>query len=312
MAAEQGTIQGVAIRAHQPSAFGRFNRTLWKFARQRPLGALCGLLSLLALLVAIGAYTGVILPYDPERFRGADRLLGMWTASRDGTHFYVLGTDNLGRDMLSRLLKGTQISVFFAIGVAFISIPLGSVVGLFSAYVGGKTDLVIQRVVDSIQVVPFLVLAIAIVSIIGPGIWQGFWVVAFLSIPRPARVIRGSALAAKQNLWVEAARCIGCTDRRIMYRHILPNVIAPMIVLATYVLGVAIIIEASLSFLGIGAQPPTPSWGAMLSATGNAYFKTNPRLALLPGIAITLVVFATNMFGDAVRDVLDPRLRGSR
>ena len=165
---------------------------------------------------------------------------------------------------------------------------------------------------DAIQVFPFLVLAIAIVSILGPGIWQGFWAVAILSIPRPARVIRGSVLSAKQNMWVEAARCIGCSDRRIMYRHILPNVMAPMIVLASYVLATAIITEATLSFLGIGAQPPTPSLGAMLTQSGTTFFKTNPRLALLPGITISIMVFSMNMFGDAIRDALDPRLRGSR
>ncbi|MBM3140558.1 MAG: ABC transporter permease [Chloroflexi bacterium] len=290
----------------------RVLRGLWKFTRHYPLGAISGVVSVLALLIAIGAWSGWILPYDPVVFRGADRLLGIWETSRDGTRFYALGTDNLGRDMLSRMLKGAQISMFFAVGVMIISIPIGMVIGLFSAYVGGKVDLVIQRIIDAIQVIPFLVLAIAIVSILGPGIWQGFWAVAFLSIPRPARVIRGSVLSAKENMWVEAARCIGCSDRRIMYRHILPNVTAPMIVLGSYVLATAIITEASLSFLGIGAQPPTPSWGAMLSGSGAVYFTTNPRLAMMPGLVISIVVFATNMFGDAIRDALDPRLRGSR
>ena len=293
-------------------ATARMLQPLWKFARQRPIGAICGVVLLIAMLIAIGAAFGVILPYDPTAFKGVDRLLGMWSTSRDGARFFPLGTDNLGRDMFSRLLKGTQISVFFGIGVAAISIPLGSAIGLFSAFVGGKADLYIQRIMDAIQVFPFLVLAIAIVSILGPGIWQGFWAVAILSIPRPARVIRGSVLSAKQNMWVEAARCIGCSDRRIMYRHILPNVMAPMIVLASYVLATAIITEATLSFLGIGAQPPTPSLGAMLTQSGTTFFKTNPRLALLPGITISVLVFSMNMFGDAIRDALDPRLRGSR
>lgn len=290
----------------------RIVRTLWKFTRQRPLGAICAVVFLIAMLIALGAAFNLILPYDPTAFRGVDRLLGVGTTSRDGARFFLLGTDNLGRDMFSRLLKGTQISVFFGIGVSLISIPFGSAIGLFSAFVGGKTDLYIQRVMDSIQVFPFLVLAIAIVSILGPGIWQGFWAVAILSIPRPARVIRGSVLSAKQNMWVEAARCIGCSDRRIMYRHILPNVMAPMIVLGSYVLATAIITEATLSFLGIGAQPPTPSLGAMLTQSGTTFFKTNPRLALLPGVTISILVFSMNMFGDAIRDALDPRLRGSR
>ncbi|MEI7925582.1 MAG: ABC transporter permease [Chloroflexota bacterium] len=285
---------------------------LWKFSKHWPVGAACAGLLVIASIIAILAAFDVILPHDPTAFKGSDRLLGLGTTSRDGERFFLLGTDNLGRDMFSRLLKGTQISVFFGIGVAIISIPFGSAIGLFSAFVGGKTDLYIQRVMDAIQVFPFLVLAIAIVSILGPGIWQGFWAVAILSIPRPARVIRGSVLSAKQNMWVEAARCIGCSDNRIMYRHILPNVMAPMIVLASYVLATAIITEATLSFLGIGAQPPTPSLGAMLTQSGTTFFKTNPRLAILPGITISMLVFSMNMFGDAIRDALDPRLRGSR
>lgn len=285
---------------------------LWKFSKHWPVGAACAGLLAIASLIAVLAAFNVILPHDPTAFKGSDRLLGMWATSRDGERFFLLGTDNLGRDMFSRLLKGTQISVFFGIGVAIISIPFGSAIGLFSAFVGGKTDLYIQRIMDAIQVFPFLVLAIAIVSILGPGIWQGFWAVAILSIPRPARVIRGSVLSAKQNMWVEAARCIGCSDNRIMYRHILPNVMAPMIVLASYVLATAIITEATLSFLGIGAQPPTPSLGAMLTQSGTTFFKTNPRLAILPGITISMLVFSMNMFGDAIRDALDPRLRGSR
>lgn len=310
-AGERQLSQIGALPGGQPATM-RILRLLWSFARQRPLGGICGVVLVIAALIALGAAFGVILPYDPTAFKGADRLLGPWATSHDGARFFPLGTDNLGRDMFSRLLKGTQISVFFGIGVSAISIPFGSAIGLFSAFVGGKADLYIQRVMDAIQVFPFLVLAIAIVSILGPGIWQGFWAVAILSIPRPARVIRGSVLSAKQNMWVEAARCIGCSDRRIMYRHILPNVMAPMIVLASYVLATAIITEATLSFLGIGAQPPTPSLGAMLTQSGTTFFKTNPRLALLPGVTISILVFSMNMFGDAIRDVLDPRLRGSR
>ncbi len=312
MAAQGQTIGAAGARFGGPSRLGGFAQTLWKFAKRHPMGAFCGVLYLMSVGIAIGAFTGTILPYDPDVFKGADRLLPMGAHSRDGARFFVLGTDNLGRDMLSRILKGTEISVFFAIGVAAVSIPLGSAIGLSSAYAGGKVDLYIQRVMDAIQVFPFIVLAIAIVSILGPGIWQGFWVVAILSIPRPARVIRGSVLGAKQNMWVEAARCIGCSDRRIMYRHILPNVMAPMIVLGSYVLAQAIITEATLSFLGIGAQPPTASLGQMLTQSGSTFFQTNPRLAILPGTAISIMVFSMNMFGDALRDALDPRLRGSR
>jgi peptide/nickel transport system permease protein len=232
--------------------------------------------------------------------------------SKVGLGTYILGTDELGRDMYSRLVKGAQLSVFFGLGVAFIAIMIGSVVGLVSAYFGGWLDLLVQRLVDLLQTIPLLVLAIAVVSVTGPGIMKGFWIVAFLSIPRPVRLIRGSVLSVNQETYVEAARSLGASDRRVMFRHVLPNVLAPMIVLASYLIALAVLVEASLSFLGIGAQPPTPSWGAMFTGSGNVYFQTNPRLAILPGIAISILVFATNMFGDAVRDELDPRLRGTR
>ncbi len=311
MAVRQEPLQEI-VSANEPSRFRVVAAGLWRFARHQPLGALSGIITIATFLLAVGAWWGIIVPHDPEVFHGADRLKGLWSTSADGERLYVLGTDDIGRDMLSRLIKGAQLSIFFGLAIAAVSTVIGGVIGLTSAYVGGKTDLIVQRVVDAVQVIPFLVLAIAIVSILGPSIRNGFIAVMILAIPRPARVIRSSVLAAKETAWVEAARSLGASDKRIMFRHILPNVIAPMIVVSTYTLAVAIIVEASLSFLGIGAQPPTPSWGAMLTGSGAVYFETNPRLALLPGFSISIIVFATNMFGDAVRDVLDPRLRGSR
>ena len=285
---------------------------LWAFSKRRPLGAISGLLCIAILITAIGAWTGWFVPYDAVEVNARDRLAPIWSESHDGSKFFILGTDDLGRDMFSRLIEGAKISVFFGIGVAVIAVVIGGFIGLISSYVGGIVDLVVQRVVDALQTVPLLVLAIAVVSISGPGIMKGFWILAFLSIPRPVRVIRGSVLAVREEMYVEAARSLGASDTRVMFRHVLPNVMAPMIVLASYILAVAIIVEASLSFLGIGAQPPTPSWGAMLSVNGSIFFNTNPRLALMPGLAISIVVFATNMFGDALRDELDPRLRGSQ
>jgi len=285
---------------------------LWLFARRRPLGAISGALCVVILFVALGAYTGVLILHDPIDVNGRDRLLPFFSESFDGEKFYILGTDDLGRDLFSRLAEGTKISVFFGLGVAGIAVFIGGFIGLVSSYIGGTVDLVVQRIVDALQVVPLLVLAIAVVSILGPGIMKGFWVLAILSIPRPVRVIRGSVMAIREEMYIEAARSLGATDMRVMFRHVLPNVMAPMIVLASYILAVAIIVEATLSFLGVGAPAPTPSWGVMLSGNGASYFSTNPRLALLPGFAISVVVFATNMFGDALRDELDPRLRGSR
>lgn len=306
------TAGTLAQPASGPNALNAAGKRLMKFARKRPIGAFAGVMCLALVLIAVGGWTGVILMHNPEVFKGSDRLLGFWSESRDGQRFYILGTDELGRDMYSRLIKGAQISVFFGLGVAVISISLGTAIGLLSAYLGGKFDLIVQRAIDLLQTIPLLVLAIAVVSVTGPGVMKAFWILAFLSIPRPVRVVRGSVLSVRQEVYVEAARSLGASSSRIMLRHILPNVVAPIIVLASYVVALAIVVEASLSFLGIGAQPPTPSWGAMLTGSGQVYFQTNPRLALLPGFAISIVVFATNMFGDALRDELDPRLRGTR
>ena len=306
------TTAGALRRDAQPNPFAANMKRVWKFTKRNPLGAFAGFLCILSVVAAVGGWTGILLNHDPERFRGADRLLGYFAQSKVGEGTYFLGTDDLGRDMWSRLIKGAQLSIFFGLGVAIIAIVIGSIIGLVSAYFGGWLDLIVQRLVDLVQTIPLLVLAIAIVSVTGPGIMKGFWILAFLSIPRPVRVIRGSVLSVKNETYIEAARSLGATSNRVMFRHVLPNVTAPMIVLASYLIAVAIIVEASLSFLGIGAQPPTPSWGAMLTGSGNLFFQTNPRLAILPGLAISMLVFATNMFGDAVRDELDPRLRGSR
>ncbi|MBM4410678.1 MAG: ABC transporter permease [Chloroflexi bacterium] len=282
-----------------------------RFARKRTLGFIAGLFCVFVVFVAIGAGTGLLTPYDPTRVHGADRLLGVGSYSMDGTRFYILGTDEYGRDVFSRLVKGAELSLYFSLGVTTFSMTIGSTLGLMSAYFGGKFDLLLQRVVDALQTLPLLVLAVALVAILGAGIWKGFWVLAVLSIPRPLRVIRGSVLSVREELFILSAQSLGATNNRVMFRHVLPNVMAPMIVLISYAIAVTIVTEASLSFLGVGAQPPTPSWGVMLTGSGQAYFQTNPRLALLPGFAISSVVFAVNMFGDALRDELDPRMRGT-
>jgi peptide/nickel transport system permease protein len=294
----------------EPSGFSRSMKWLRRFFRTKPLGAISMVIYLVIFFTAIGASTNLIVPQDPIQVNGADRLKPFFYTSPRTHNTYVLGTDELGRDLFSRLIKGAEISVFFSLVVTSFSILVGGTIGLISAYMGGWGDTIVQRVVDGLQTIPFLVLAVAIVSILGPGLYQGLFAVTVTSVPRPARLIRGSVLSAKENVWAEAARTIGASNRRIMFRHILPNVLAPMIVLATFILATAVITEASLSFLGIGAQPPTPSWGAMLTGSGRQYFESHPRLAFIPGLAISALVFSTNMFGDALRDVLDPRLRG--
>lgn len=296
--------------AAEPSRAERTFKWLRWFYRRKPLGAISMTIYIIIFATAVGAATNVIVPQDPIQVNGADRLKGFFYTSPRTANTYVLGTDELGRDIFSRLVKGAQISVFFSLVVTSFSVLVGGTIGLISAYMGGWFDTLVQRIVDGLQTIPFLVLAVAIVSIVGPGLYQGLFAVTATSVPRPARLIRGSVLSAKENVWAEAARTLGASDRRIMFRHILPNVLAPMIVLATFILATAVITEASLSFLGIGAQPPTPSWGAMLTGSGRQYFESHPRLAFIPGIAISMLVFSTNMFGDALRDILDPRLRG--
>lgn len=305
--------------ADEPGRLSKSARWLKWFVKHKPLGAISMVIIVIIELTAIGAYlpaipgtgfSNLIVPQDPIAVNGSDRLKGFgYTSPRTG-NTYFWGTDELGRDLMSRIIKGAEISVYFSMVVTVFSITIGGTIGLISAYAGGWGDMIVQRIVDGLQTIPFLVLAVAIVSILGPGLNQGLVAVMATSLPRPARLIRGSVLSAKENVWAEAARTLGASDRRIMFRHILPNVLAPMIVLATFILATAVITEASLSFLGIGAQPPTPSWGAMLTGSGRQYFESHPRLAFLPGIAISMLVFSTNMFGDALRDILDPRLRG--
>ncbi len=305
------TVQVGQSTYHEPSGFSKTMSGIKHFARKRTFGFIAGLFCLLIVFIAIGAATGILTPYNPTAVHGADRLLPMGSYSLDGTRFYLLGTDEFGRDVFSRLMKGAQLSLYFSIGVTLFSMSIGSTLGLMSAYFGGTFDLILQRVVDAVQTLPLLVLAVALVAILGAGIWKGFWVLAVLSIPRPLRVIRGSVLSVREELYILAAQSLGATDNRVMFRHVLPNVMAPMIVLISYAVAVTVVTEASLSFLGVGAQPPTPSWGVMLTGSGQAYFQTNPRLALLPGFAISSMVFAVNMFGDALRDELDPRMRGT-
>lgn len=280
-----------------------------RFARRRPLGAVSGVLSILVLLIAIGAWQGILVPHDPITTHGADRLMDFGSTSADGERYYILGTDDLGRDMFSRLTVGAKISIFFGLGVSVIAVGIGGFIGLIATYLGGLVDLVVQRIVDAVQVVPLLVLAIAIVSISGPGIMKGFWVLAILSIPRPVRVIRGSVLSVREDVYVEAARSLGASNMRIVFRHVLPNVMAPMITIATLGLGAAILIEASLSFLGLGVPPDVATWGGMLNREARSWMTQAPWIAIFPGLALSLAVFGFNMLGDALRDVLDPRLR---
>jgi len=226
-----------------------------------------------------------------------------------GPEFW-LGADVMGRDMYSRIIYGARISLAVGIGSTVLGCFLGVVVGLSSGYLGGWFDLVSQRVMDIMQALPLLVLALVFAAALGPSLENTIFAISIPLVPAVARVIRSNTLALRELAFVEAAQAIGMSEWRIAARHILPNTVAPLIVLATAQLGAAILTEASLSFLGLGIPEPHPSWGRMLSESAAEYMRTAPWLVVFPGLAISAAVFGTNLLGDALRDLLDPRQRG--
>jgi peptide/nickel transport system permease protein len=247
--------------------------------------------------------TGIIYPYAKQDLRA--RLQG---SSSD----HLLGTDAIGRDILSRLLYGARTAVVVAFGAVLIQQTIASIFGISAGYYGGWIDKGVYRVVDVFQALPGLVVLITILGIFGSGLWQLVFVIGALFGPTQSRVIRGQTLYIMASPFIEAARVVGAGDVRIMTRYVLPNVFALIVLSATLSLGFVVLLEATLSFLGYGLPPPFPSWGQMLSLEGRQYMRTQPGLAIYPGLAIGLLVFSFNLFGDALRDALDPRLRGSR
>jgi peptide/nickel transport system permease protein len=274
---------------------------LGHFVRSKPLGAFGAVLILLFLVLAVGAQWLAPYPYDIGV--ASERLQGPTLA-------HPFGTDANGRDLLSRVIWGARISVTIGFGAVAISTFVAVLVGVSSGYFGGWADLLVQRVVDVWISFPALVLLVSLVSILGPGIWSTTLVLGLLLAPGTARVVRSAVLAMRHQPYVESARCVGAGHARIVRSYVLPNVAAAILVIATTQLGAAILAESTLSFLGYGVPPPFPTWGAMLSGTGRAFMLQSPWLSIWPGLAISAAVFGFNMLGDALRDVLDPRLRG--
>jgi peptide/nickel transport system permease protein len=275
-------------------------RALWNTIRKKPLGMASALLLLVLVLTAI--FADVLAPYDPLEARPEIRLAAPSRA-------HPFGTDDIGRDVLSRIIYGARISLWVGLLAVGIGTLAGMIIGLACGYWEGRLDIVLQRVMDAIQSIPGLVLALAIVSVLKPSTTNAMLAIAIVIIPGNSRIVRGSVLSAKQNRYVEAAQALGCRQLKIVLTHILPNVTAPILVIGSIWLGNAILIEASLSFLGLGTQPPIPSWGLMLSSTGRAFMEQAPWLAIFPGLAISLAVFGFNLFGDTLRDAWDPKLR---
>jgi peptide/nickel transport system permease protein len=267
-----------------------------------PIGAFG--LTIVLIILFTGAFADLLVPYAPNAIDAKARL-----ADPNWQHW--LGTDHLGRDIYSRIVHGARVSLIVGVASTLLGSVLGGIVGLLSGYVGGKTDLVTQRVLDILQGLPLLVLALVMSAALGPAIHNVVIAISIPIIPRAARVIRSSVLSIREMQYVEAARSLGVRHARIAFRHIMPNTIGPFIVLCTAQLGSAILVEATLSFLGLGVPEPYPSWGRMLSVSAAEYAQKAPHLVLFPGVAISLAVFASNLLGDALRDTLDPRLRGA-
>jgi peptide/nickel transport system permease protein len=256
---------------------------------------------LLFLVLAVGAQWLAPYPYDVGQT--AERLQGPTLA-------HPFGTDANGRDLLSRVIWGARISVTIGFGAVLLSTLIAVAVGVTSAYFGGWVDLLVQRLVDIWISFPALVLLVSLVAILGPGLWSTTLVLGVLLAPGTARVVRGAVLAMRHQPYVESALCAGAGHMRIVRSYVLPNVSAAILVLATTQLGAAVLAESTLSFLGYGVPPPFPTWGSMLSGTGRAFMLQSPWLSIWPGLAISAAVFGFNMLGDALRDILDPRLRG--
>jgi peptide/nickel transport system permease protein len=296
------------IRPDAPVSGRRPPRAGWarwvrEFMSRKPLGAIGAALVLLLLVVAAAA--PVISPYPYDVGEASIRLQGPTLA-------HPFGTDANGRDMLSRIIWGARISVTVGFGAVIISTVLAILVGVVSGYFGGWIDLLVQRLVDIWISFPALVLLISLVAVAGPGLWSVTGILGILLAPGTSRVVRSAVISIRHLPYIESASCIGAGHLHVIRRYVLPNVFAPIIVLATVQLGTAILAESTISFLGYGVPPPHPAWGGMLSGTGRAFMLQSPWLSIWPGLAISLAVFGFNMLGDALRDELDPRLRGSR
>ncbi|MBI4200824.1 MAG: ABC transporter permease [Chloroflexi bacterium] len=280
---------------------GRWGIGALRFARRKPLGGVSAALLLVLILMAV--FAEVIAPYGPT-VRVTEKPFQPPGAEN------LLGTDQFGRDVFSRIVFGARISLRISLTAVALSTVIGVTVGLTSGYFGGNYDTVVQRFVDVLQAFPLIVMALAIIAVLGPSIPNVILAIGIAGSPGKARIMRSVALSLREVTYVEAARAMGASHQRILLRHILPNTFAPLIIAATGSLAGAILTEASLSFLGLGATEPTPAWGLMLAGSAPAYARLAPWVPVFPGLAITLAVMAFNLLGDAMRDTLDPRLRG--
>jgi peptide/nickel transport system permease protein len=301
----EGSMTGAGQAAifHEPSRVSRIWHYVARFSRRQPMGAFSAVI--VALLVFSAVFADAIAPYGPNTNNVGPTLSGPSVQ-------HPFGTDNFGRDLFSRVIHGARISLYVGLGATLIAAAMATVLGAVSGYFGGPFDYILQRFVDTAQSIPALILLIGVLVVLGPSINNVMAAIAFRFALALSRVTRGDVIAARSTPYVDAARSIGGTDMRILFRHIMPNIFPTVIVLISTSVGVVIVAEAALSFLGYGVPPPNPTWGGMMSSSGRTYMLIAPWMLIAPTIALSLVVFAMNMLGDALRDELDPRMRGSR
>ena len=293
--AETAAVETGASRRHPA-----FDFTL-RLVREQPLGTVAAGIVVVFVLVAV--FADVLAPYDYAEPDLPSRLEGPSLA-------HPLGGDQLGRDVLSRVIQGARVSMIVGFAAAFLNVVVAIVIGSISGYFGGRVDMVVQRIVDGWMAIPGLLILLVVMSLLGRGMLNIILVLGIAGGVGGSRLARSAVIAIKDSLYLTAARTVGVPVRRIMTHHVLPNIMAPMIILFSASVGGNILSEATLSFLGFGLPPDVPSWGGMLSGEGRKFMEIAPHLALWPGLALTVVVWGTNMFGDALRDLLDPRMRG--
>ena len=294
----------VAVAETRPARRrGAFAHFIVRLFKEKPLGAAGAVIFMLFLFC--GLFADFLAPYGMNQISPVNRL-------KPPSWQYPFGTDNLGRDMLSRCLYGAQLSVIIGFCAAGIATVISVVLGILTGYLGGRFDMITQRFVDAWMSFPDLIILIVVVSVVGAGMPQIIGTLGLLLGIAGSRIVRSAVVSVRENMYVHAAQSVGASTGRILWRHILPNVMPPIIVLFTTRVGTVILAESGLSFLGLGVPPPAPTWGGMLSGSGRTFMFQGPWLALAPGLCLTLVVYSSNMFGDALRDLLDPRMRGSR
>ena len=271
--------------------------------REKPLGAIGAVIVLIFLFC--GIFADWLAPFGYSQISPVNRL-------KPPSGRFLFGTDHLGRDMFSRILYGARLSVIIGLSAASLATLISVTLGIVSGYFGGKIDMILQRIVDAWMSFPELIILIVVVSVVGPGMWQVIGVLGLTFGIGGSRIIRGAVVSVRENMYIHATQSMGADTSRVLLRHILPNIMPPILVLFSTRVGAVILVESGLSFLGFGVPPPAPTWGSMLSGSGRTYMYLAPWLALAPGLCLTMVVYGINVFGDALRDLLDPRMRGSR